>query len=206
MHTIEWKITTGCERLSPGCDNCPTYWQAKKENKEYEAKFNPSVLIAPLMNNVPSLYLVSSGSDLFHGAITADQILKVFEVMTDARQHKFEIVTKRAERLESIAERVIKSSWGNNITVGVAVEEAKYNWRIDSLRKVKARRMVSFGPMVGRIGPVNLEGIESVGVVVEHWGPNPREVDPKWIEEIQEQCESQGVKFLDNYFLCEGVA
>jgi protein gp37 len=67
---------------------------------------------------------------------------------------------------------------------------------------VDARRMVSFGPLVGRVGEVDLAGIESAGVVVEHWG-KPRPVLPEWIEEIKSQCADQGVIVNDQYWLCE---
>lgn len=83
-----------------------------------------------------------------------------------------------------------------------AVESAKHKWRIDALRGVDARRMVSFGPLVGRVGKVELHGIESAGVVTEHWG-KPRPFKQEWVDEIETQCREQDVIINKDYWLCE---
>ena len=197
---IPWKVVTGCERLTPGCDNCPTYWEYKAENRDYHPQFNPGRLQDPLLNMEPSVYLVAAGSDMFPEAIRLEEIQKIFKVMQEATWHQFEVGTKRIERMQVISERHL--TWANNMVALVPVESARYRWRIDTLRDIDARRMVSFGPMVGRVGEVDLTGIETAGVVVEHWG-KPRPVDPEWVDELHEQCEEQGVKFTNDYFLCE---
>jgi protein gp37 len=63
--------------------------------------------------------------------------------------------------------------------------------------------MVSFGPIIGRIGKVNLSGITTVGTVPEYWGPNPRECREEWIDEIKQQCKEQDVIYSDDRWLCK---
>ena len=63
--------------------------------------------------------------------------------------------------------------------------------------------MVSFGPMTGRIGNVNLKDIHVAGTVIETWGPNPREVERDWIEEINTQCLEQGVHLANESWLAQ---
>jgi len=195
MKLIEWKVVTGCERLTPGCDNCPTYWEAQREGFDYTPAIQPVYLNDPLRNHEASVYLVASGSDLFHESVPLEFIQVVFHKIMEAGQHQFEIVTKRAERLEMLGPYL---PWPDNLITGVAVEESRYKWRIDCLRNIPGRKFVSFGPMTGRIGEVDLTGIEGAGVVVEDWGPAPRSVEPEWIEEINMQCEEQGVLLATN--------
>ena len=86
------------------------------------------------------------------------------------------------------------------------LEEGKYKWRIDCLRNVDTTRMISFGPMTGAMGKLDLSGIHQAGVVVEHWGPNPRPIKAEWIDEIHKQCEEQGVTILNKHWLSQETA
>lgn len=201
MKLIEWKVVTGCERITPGCDNCPTYWEAEKNGWDYSPATQPAFLNDPLYNKMPSAYMVASGSDLFHESVPVEFIQAVFHAMTKASHHHFEVLTKRAERMEMVSNRYI--NWPANAVAGVGVEETRYKWRIDCLRNINARRMVSFGPMTGRVGKVDLTGIEGAGVVVETWGPNPRPVKQKWINEVNMQCKKQGVVMLGDSWLAQ---
>lgn len=203
MKIKTWNIVSGCERLTPGCDNCPTYWEYKEKGWNYHPKEHEDRLIEPLANLTPSVYMVATGSDLFHEAVSMKFINDAFDVMRRADWHQFQIVTKRAERLEAVSRDL---QWPANSIAGIALEEGKYKWRIDCLRNVDATRIISFGPMTGAMGKLDLSGIHQAGVVVEHWGPNPREILPEWIDEIHQQCEEQGVTILNKHWLSQGVA
>jgi len=100
--------------------------------------------------------------------------------------------TKRIERMATLSDRSL--IWRENMLAFTGVESAEYKWRIDVLRKIEARRMVSFGPMTGRVGEVNLEGIEVAGTVVENYGPKPRPIPDEWVQELHKQIISQGVR------------
>ena len=200
MNIIPWEIVTGCERLSPGCDNCPTYWSHKKLGKDYHPKIQPFNLEDPVSNKDPSVYIVAPGSDLFHEAVKLDYIKYAFDVMNKANWHQYEVGTKRIERMAMLSNKHL--SWGDHMIALTGVEEAKYRWRIDTLREIDARRMVMFGPMSGRVGEVDLEGIEVAGVVVEDFGPNPRVIPEDWVYELNYQCHVQGVRLSDQEWVC----
>jgi len=190
MNIDEWNIVTGCERLTPGCDNCPSYWDAKINGWDYHPIFHEDRLSIPLLNEEPTAYMVAIGSDLFHESVRVEQIASVFEVMRKATWHHFEVVTKRIERMESVSNRHLH--WPENSMAGVTIESSRYTWRLDCLRGINARRFASFGPMTGRIGKVNLDGIEVAGVIKETWG-KPRPVKQEWIDEVHDQCIEAGV-------------
>ena len=199
---LEWQIVTGCERLSPGCDNCPTYWDYSKTDRDYHPVTHPERLNIPAASIDPQVFIVAPGSDLLHESVRESFILQVVEKMALTPQHTFEMVTKRAERLEAL-----DIDWPDNVIVGTAVEEARYKWRIDSLARTKAlRKAVSFGPMTGEVGEVDLSGIDYAGVVVETWGPHPRAVNPVWIEHLKTQCTEQDVLWIDQSWICKEIA
>ena len=199
-----WNIVSGCERISPGCDNCPTYWEYHEKGLNFHPKERRDRLYDPLKNLTPSVYMVAAGSDLFHEAVTVNFIQDAFKIMRQADWHQFQVVTKRAERLEAVSNRYL--DWPSNVFAGIGLEEGRYKWRIDCLRNVDALRFISFGPMTGAMGKLDLSGIHQAGVVVEHWGPNPRDVLPEWIDEIHQQCEEQGVTILNKHWLSKETA
>ena len=199
MNNDNWMIVSGCERITPGCDNCPSYWEYHEQGLDYHPIEHQGRLLDPILNKTPTIYTVAVGSDLFHEAITISFIEDVFKIMNKAAWHSFEVVTKRAERMEYLSSKYLK--WSNNITAGVTVEEDRYKWRIDCLRNVKAKRLVSFGPMTGPIGKLNLNEIEVAGTIVEEWGPNPREIKQEWTDEVITQCKKQGVAVSDSHWL-----
>ena len=142
---------------------------------------------------------MAPGSDLLHEAIRYEQVFRVAKAMKENPQITFDLATKRVERLEAIP-----FTWADNVAIIVAVEESRYKWRIDALRNVKAKtKMVSFGPMTGRVGKVDLLGIDAIVVIPEHWGMDPRECKPEWIDELYEQAQEQNVVISENYWVCK---
>lgn len=197
---LDWPITTGCERLTPGCNNCPSYWEYFEKGWDYHPIFRPEYLTLPFETKESATFIVSPGSDLLHEAIKIEFIEDVIKTMAVNLQHNFQIVTKRVERLEAL-----DLPWPGNAYIGVAVEESKYKWRIDCLRNVRASRFVSFGPMTGRIGKVDLSGIQSAGVIVETWG-KPRSCKQEWVDEIHDQCEEQNVMISTEHWVVKETA
>ena len=55
MRSENWMIVSGCERLSPGCDNCPSYWEYKKQGLDYHPMELEGNLLNPLFI-VPSTF------------------------------------------------------------------------------------------------------------------------------------------------------
>ena len=195
-----WNPVTGCTKISDGCQNCYAYRMAKRlqgmGNRKYVNGFKVALhkncLTEPLNWNKPSLIFVNSMSDLFHEEVPIGFIKQVFDIMNQATWHTFQILTKRAERLVSISEQL---NWSPNIWQGVTVESEKYKNRIELLKRVPARiKFVSFEPLIGDVGSVNLSSIDWV-IVGGESGFNCRKIEEDWILNIKNQCEQQKVYF-----------
>ena len=102
-----WNPAVGCSKISPGCTNCYAEVMARRLQamrvKGYENGFRltllPVRLQEPIRRKRPTVYFVNSMSDLFHEEIPDDYLVRVLEVIQQAPQHIFQILTKRAERM-----------------------------------------------------------------------------------------------------------
>jgi len=196
---LNWPIVTGCFRLSPGCNSCPSYWEHLEEGKNYSPVEHPEILEEPTMNPEPSHYEVAFGSDLFHLDVSLSFQRRVFEIMNKAHWHTFSVGTKRIKRLSQLS---MNFEWGANICVTVAIESGEYEWRLDALKAVPAKtKAVSIAPMLGAFSPnVSFKGIDHVGAVPETWGYK-RPCDPRWIEHIKKACIRDDVPFGMGHFV-----
>ena len=132
-------------------------------------------------------------SDIFHELVQKTFILKLFDVMNKADWHLYQILTKRSERMLELNSEI---PWAKHIWMGVTVEDADYKFRIDDLRKTKANtKFLSFEPLIGNIGKVNLKGIDWV-IVGGESGPGARPMKEEWVLEIKRQCVNYNVPFF----------
>jgi protein gp37 len=132
-------------------------------------------------------------SDLFHPDVPVEFIRRVFDVMGKANWHRFQILTKRSERLVDL---VGKLPWHQNVWMGVSVENADYTRRIEHLRKVAAFvRFLSVEPLLGPIPRLPLQVIHWM-IVGGESGPSAREMDPRWVRKIRDRCIAQSVPFF----------
>ncbi|MBF0523447.1 MAG: DUF5131 family protein, partial [Candidatus Omnitrophica bacterium] len=116
-----------------------------------------------------------------------------FDVMNRAPWHTFQVLTKRAERLAEISNRL---PWGKNIWMGVSVENEDFKSRIDLLRKTKANvKFISFEPLIDGVGKLNLKNIDWA-IVGGESGPMARYISPEWVLDIRDQCLAQKVPFF----------
>jgi protein gp37 len=139
------------------------------------------------------MIFVNSMSDLFHEAVPVDFIRRVFEVMRQASWHRFQVLTKRSQRLAELAPDI---DWPANVWIGVSVERADYTFRIDHLRQVAAHlRFLSLEPLLGPLDNLDLEGIHWV-IVGGESGPGARPLREEWILAIRDQCRAAGVPFF----------
>ena len=83
------------------------------------------------------IIFVNSMSDLFHKDIPLEFIQRVFKTMNECPQHIFQVLTKRAERLEELSSQL---NWTDNIWLGVTVENESVQYRINHLRKTKVKK------------------------------------------------------------------
>lgn len=195
-----WNPITGCTKTSDGCLNCYAERMANRllnmNCTRYKNGFCVTVhhdkFDEPLKWKKPRKVFVNSMSDLYHEDISFLNIGRIFEVMGEARQHVFQILTKRAERM---AELVPYLPWPVNVWQGVTVENSKYMHRIELLREVPSHiRFVSFEPLIGPIRNMDLTGIQWV-IVGGESGSKARVMEESWARRIRDMSKEQGVPF-----------
>ena len=197
-----WNPTTGCSKVSPGCKNC--YAQRlsqrlqKMGNPKYKNGFrfttHPDALNLPLTWRSPRKIFVNSMSDLFHEHMPESFLRRCFAVMEEADWHIYQVLTKRPERMLSFTQEY--GHVPDHIWLGTSVEMGMYKPRIEILKKADCRvKFISFEPLIGPIGDVDLSGI-SWAIAGGESGPFHRPVLKEWVREIRDQCRSQGVSFF----------
>lgn len=196
-----WNPVTGCEKVSPGCKNCYAERMALRLQAagvpQYANGFRPTLqptaINIPLIWKKPKLIFVNSMSDLFNENVPDEFIQEIFNVMRNAAQHQFQVLTKRAERLLELDNHLV---WTENIWMGVSVESAEYAFRIDSLRKTHARiKFLSLEPLLGPLPRLDLREIDWV-IVGGESGPHARPMKPEWVRNIRTQCLTAKVPFF----------
>jgi protein gp37 len=196
-----WNPLTGCTKISPGCKHCYAERMAKRLQamgqpnyaNGFKLSMHPHVLEKPLEWKKPQMIFVNSMSDLFHKDVPLDFILQVFDVMRRAYWHTFQVLTKRAERLEELNSKI---DWPENVWMGVSVETGKYTFRIDHLRRTGAQvKFLSLEPLLGPLHDLNLDGIDWA-IVGGESGPGARPLDPAWVTDIRDQCLRARVPFF----------
>jgi len=151
------------------------------------------VLEKPLEWKTPQVIFVNSMSDLFHKDVPLEFIQRVFDVMNRAHWHQFQVLTKRSERLLEISSYL---NWTDNIWMGVSVENADYTFRIEHLRKTKAKiKFLSVEPLLGALPKINLKGINWV-IVGGESGPGARPLEREWVVGVRDQCLKAKVPFF----------
>ena len=196
-----WNPVTGCAKVSPGCRHCYAERMAERLHamgqpnyaNGFELTLQPHMLELPLRWKKPQTIFVNSMSDLFHQDVPLEYVHKVFDVMARAHWHRFQVLTKRAERLQDLSPRL---SWSPNVWMGVSVETARYESRIDCLRGTGAHlKFLSLEPLLGPLPGLDLSGIDWV-IVGGESGPGARPMDPAWVTALRDQCGQAKVPFF----------
>jgi protein gp37 len=152
-----------------------------------------TALDLPLRWKRPQTIFVNSMSDMFHQKVPREFIVRAFEVMRQAYWHRFQVLTKRAERLASLSSDI---PWSKNIWMGVSVESDSYTHRIDRLRDTDAAiKFLSLEPLLGPLDDLQLDGIDWV-IVGGESGPGARPMNVNWVTSIRDQCTTAGVPFF----------
>ena len=201
-----WNPVRGCTKISPGCLHCYAETFAERfrgvPSHPFEFGFDlrlvPEKLGDPLRWGTSRMIFVNSMSDLFHEDVPDDYILSVARVMTAANWHTYQVLTKRADRLQSLLEGKLGfAAKQSHIWWGVSVENRKHGLpRIDLLRQSPAQvRFLSVEPLLEHLGPVNLGGINWV-IVGGESGPGARPMEAAWVRSIRAQCRPAGAAFF----------
>lgn len=206
-----WNPVAGCTVISPGCTNCYAMRMARRLESMGQpkyagttrmsggrAKWNGKVKLDVEALDIPKRWtvgrtiFVNSMSDLFHDAVPLEFIQAVFATMTVAKQHTFQILTKRAERVAALSSKL---RWPENVWMGVSVESKDYVNRIDELRQTGADvKFLSLEPLLGPLGKLNLNDIDWA-IAGGESGPAARPMDPDWVRAIRDQCLAHDVAF-----------
>jgi protein gp37 len=200
-----WNPVTGCTKITAGCDNC--YAERFSErfrgvpghpfSNGFDLTLRPERLEQPLHWKKPRRIFVNSMSDLFHKDIPRTFIDQVFDTMEAANWHTYQVLTKRS----SLLNRYLRARYRENIApshiwLGVSIEDKKNLARLRHLREASASvKFLSFEPLLGPIGDVDLKGINWV-IVGGESGPKARPMEEAWALEIRDLCKRDRVAFF----------
>lgn len=207
---VTWNPTTGCDRITPGCDNCYALTLSKRLKamgaEKYQKDGNPvtsgpgfgitlheSALAQPHKWSGRRVVFVNSMSDLFHAKVPLDFVKRVFDVIADTPQHTYQVLTKRSARLPKVADKL---DWPSNLWMGVSIENEDHLYRVEHLRAVPAAvRFLSCEPLLGPLPGLELDGIDWV-ITGGESGHSARPLDPDWVREIRDKCGAANVPFF----------
>lgn len=196
-----WNPVTGCTAISPGCDNCYAERMAYRLQAMGQPNYvhgfrlteQPRMLELPLKWRQGQTIFVNSMSDLFHRDVSTEYIHRVFHVMNQADQHRYQVLTKRSQRLMRLSPEL---PWQSHIWMGVSVETDAYQFRIDHLRQTAAHvRFLSLEPLLGPLPDLDLTDIHWV-IVGGESGPGARPMEEEWVLDILRQCRAARVPFF----------
>jgi protein gp37 len=198
---MTWNPVTGCTKISAGCKFCYAEVMAKrlqamgveKYKEAFKLRIHEEALSIPYSWKRQKVVFVNSMSDLFHESVSLEFIRKVFKVMNENPQHTFQVLTKRAERLLELNDKL---KWTHNIWMGVSVENEKVTSRIEYLSLTNARtKFLSCEPLIGPLSNLDLKQIDWV-IVGGESGRKARPMEADWALSIMDQCAKENVAFF----------
>ncbi|ELC7286873.1 TPA: DUF5131 family protein [Pseudomonas aeruginosa] len=209
-----WNPVAGCSIISSGCKNCYAMEMARRLESMGVEKYSGltrvkgkrtvwngkitedhDALSIPYRWKKPRKIFVNSMSDLFHEKVSDDFILKVWNVMRETPHHNYQILTKRPERMADMLTKYIREVLPN-VWLGTSIEEQETAQRVFHLKKTPAQiRFISFEPLIGSVGEIDLSGIDWA-IVGGESGSSARPIKEEWIDEIHEQCIEYGTAFF----------
>ncbi len=200
-----WNPVTGCSKITRGCDHC--YAERFSERfrgvpghpfeNGFDLTLRPDRLTQPLHWRQPKRVFVNSMSDLFHKEVPTLFIDSVFDTMEAADWHTYQVLTKRSSLMTRyLRKRYTDSVAPPHIWLGVSIEDAQNTVRLKHLLAANAAvKFVSFEPLLGSVGKLNLKGIDWA-IVGGESGPRARPMAQEWATEIRDQCQAAKVAFF----------
>jgi protein gp37 len=222
-----WNPVTGCTKISAGCSNCYAERMARRlagkygyheQPDHFKVTLHPDKLNQPLWWKKPRMIFVCSMGDLFHDDVDEESIMEIIDIMTFAKQHTFQVLTKRPERMNYIVNQIERHAGGfpNNVWLGVTAENQQAaDERIPLLLNTPAAvRFVSVEPMLGSVDlslyqPIvrqhKNDFMKARGILGGKidWvicggetGHGSRPMKAEWAIHLRNQCLDSGVPFF----------
>jgi protein gp37 len=209
-----WNPTTGCDRISPGCDHCyamtlaarlkgmgqPRYQRdgdPRTSGPGFGLTLHEDKIGEPLRWRKPRVVFVNSMSDLFHKDVPPRFIEKVWQTMAVTPQHTYQILTKRPKRMAAIVSTLV-DQYGvlPNVWLGTSIESETYVWRADRLRETPAAvRFISAEPLLGPLHGLILNDIDWL-IVGGESGAGFRPIRSGWVRYLRNYANESGTAFF----------
>lgn len=211
---VTWNPVAGCTIASAGCSNCYAMRMAARLAAMGSEKYagltrksggravwtgkialDAKSLRAPYKWRKPRKVFVNSMSDLFHPSVPDEFVSRVWRVMLETPQHTYQVLTKRPDRMREILSTPSFKS-APNIWIGTSVEDSAVLHRIHELQAIPDFiRFISFEPLIGPVGAVDLKDIDWA-IVGGESGPRAREMKLEWVQQIEDRCRAYGTAFF----------
>lgn len=210
-----WNPFVGCSIHTPGCTNCYAMRQAMRiEEMGTTPSYNGTTRVVngkpiwtgkvnkataatmrkPFSIREPSIIFVNSMSDFWHEHAKDEWRIEALGVMA-ATPHQYQVLTKRPENILPFLTKH-DVAIPPNVWIGATIERGDFRHRLDTLRQVPALiRFVSYEPIIGRFGELNLEGIHW-GIGGGESGPGARAMEADWARELRDEHVRQAVPFF----------
>lgn len=207
-----WNPVAGCTIVTAGCTNCYAMRMAARleamgvdkyagttRKSGGRAKWTGKIALDYAALNAPATWakprrvFVNSMSDLFHEDVPEDFIREVWLAMAATPRHTYQILTKRPDRMAEVVSclPVLPNVW-----LGTSVEDSRVLGRIEELRHTPAAvRFISFEPLIGTVADADLRDIHWA-IVGGESGPQARDIDPAWVDEIEAICRRDRAAFF----------
>jgi protein gp37 len=205
-----WNPVTGCSKVSPGCAHCYAerlslrFGHSSKAwtpaNAEENVVMHEARLLVPLSWRSPRRIFVNSMSDLFHELVPDVFIGRVFETMRRASHHKYQVLTKRPDRMRNWFRSEAGRRWAEDplphVWLGTSIENNRWVGRADALRETPAAvRFISAEPLLDRLDKLDLAGIDWL-IVGGESGSSHRPIDEGWVRELRDMARAADVAFF----------
>lgn len=207
-----------CARISPGCDNCYAATMTRRglmgtapidygvgETPNDPARLDEKALALPFTWKKPRKVFVCSMTDLFGTWVPDEWIARILNVMFQASQHTYIVLTKRPSRMQTVLSTLahnvtvahLPKFWPlPNVWVGVTIESDAYTWRANVLRQTPAAvRWISAEPLIGPLDSLDLIGIDWL-VAGGESGAKARPSHPDWYRDLRDRCQANGTAFF----------
>lgn len=196
-----WDPFTGCSPISEGCKNCIARWQFIGKGFWRRDEFRPTIhrerFLAPIEEATKQTIFVCPQGDLFHEAFSFEVVHELLDVMREAQQHIYYLLTKREERM-----RQCLSSYKHwplpHVNVGVTAENQR---RLEQRAPVlistpvhsTALRFLSCEPLLGplALGPF---GNDVNWVILGAERPaGLNRTKSEWLLALKQECRTRGL-------------